>query len=709
MPDNHAHVAVPGRRAGLVLAMLLSATTWTASASAQILTKFFEYPIPTTVTSFPLNPVAGPDGNLWFAEEYANKIAKMTALGAITEYPVPTLESYPDGLALGADGNLWFTENSANKIGRITTAGVITEFPIAIVGSSPGAITAGPDGNIWFGQGDLNIGCISLNATNSACPQSGGQPAITEFPLPAGYSTPQFMTSGPDGNIWFTEPSSGAIAKMTTAGSFTAYSSGLPSGSKPYGITPCPVTVAPRGVSAQRDVPGSSPTGCLWFTVDNKSKIGQITTAGTISTISTPTSASGPCCITVGPDNNLWFTENSVNNIAVYNTTTTQITEYPITTANSDSGSITSFNGALYFVEEAANKIGTSTIAGSITETPISTMAGSFPWSIRSGEPGALWFAEDFGNKIARITSGTLSGGDELATKPAPRPGIIKEYPLTTAFSHPRGIAHAPDGNMWFVEFGNNAVARITPTGVITEYPVPTSGSKPRGLTIGPDGNMWFTEQGGNNIGCISIVATDAACPQSGGQPKITEFPIPTIGAQPHSITGAFDGNVWFVEYAGDKIGCLSIVATAACPQSSGQPIVTEFNVPTPASGPTGITIGPDGALWFTEKEVNQIGRITTAGSVTNEYPLPTPDSDPTGLTAGPDGALWFTEVQTNKIGRMTVNGVVTSEYPVPTANSGPGVIFTGPDGALWFTEHAGNNIGRLVPLKLVARPGGRE
>lgn len=32
---------------------------------------------------------------------------------------------------------------------------------------------------------------------------------------------------------------------------------------------------------------------------------------------------------------------------------------------------------------------------------------------------------------------------------------------------------------------------------------------------------------------------------------------------------------------------------------------------------------------------------------------MPTPNSEPSGITAGPDGALWFTEFDGNKIGRV--------------------------------------------------------
>src|SRR4029079_17485156 len=83
----------------------------------------------------------GPDGNLWFTENDANKVAKSTTTGVITEYTIPTPGSQPHGIALGSDGNLWFTERDGNKIGRITTAGVITEFTVPTAGAHPHGIT----------------------------------------------------------------------------------------------------------------------------------------------------------------------------------------------------------------------------------------------------------------------------------------------------------------------------------------------------------------------------------------------------------------------------------------------------------------------------------------------------------------------------------------------------------------------------------------
>ena len=72
--------------------------------------------------------------------------------------------------------------------------------------------------------------------------------------------------------------------------------------------------------------------------------------------------------------------------------------------------------------------------------------------------------------------------------------------------------------------------------------------------------------------------------------------------------------------------------------------------------------MGPDGALWFTELNANQIGRITTDGAFT-EHPLPTPEAGPSFIVAGPDGSLWFTENSGNGIRRITLSGEVL-EYP---------------------------------------------
>src|SRR5205085_1657910 len=147
----------------------------------------------------------------------------------------------------------------------------------------------------------------------------------------------------------------------------------------------------------------------------------------------------------------------------------------------------------------------------------------------------------------------------------------------------------------------------------------------------------------------------------------------------------------------------LLILCARAMAQSGTYSDMTEYPVPTPNSFPAMITAGPDGALWFTETQGNQIGRITSTGVVT-EYPVPTPSSHPWGITAGPDGALWFTEYQGNQIGRITTAGIITEYIVVPGSptQTYPQWITAGPDGALWFTLRIG--IGRITTAGIITR-----
>jgi sugar lactone lactonase YvrE len=84
--------------------------------------------------------------------------------------------------------------------------------------------------------------------------------------------------------------------------------------------------------------------------------------------------------------------------------------------------------------------------------------------------------------------------------------------------------------------------------------------------------------------------------------------------------------------------------------------------------GPSGIALGPDGALWFAETKANKIGRMTTTGRIT-EFALPFDPSgpnEPGEIVAGPDGAMWFTESGVNKIGRIDAGSSTSAFVPPP-------------------------------------------
>jgi len=211
----------------------------------------------------------------------------------------------------------------------------------------------------------------------------------------------------------------------------------------------------------------------------------------------------------------------------------------------------------------------------------------------------------------------------------------------------------------------------------ITEFALPDAGVMPTSIVGAPDGNLWFTELLGSKIGKIS--------PQG----QITEYPLTGTYPTPIAITVANDGTLWFLNY--DRIGRMT---------TAGQ--LTEYPLPFGSnSDALGIAPGPDGNIWFTESRCplcdpnastqlpndgGTIGKITPRGEIT-EYTLPDYHAGPYGITAGPDGNLWFTEYNSSKIGRISPTGAVT-EFALPEPYSFPMGITAGSDGNLWFVEN---------------------
>jgi virginiamycin B lyase len=290
--------------------------------------------------------------------------------------------------------------------------------------------------------------------------------------------------------------------------------------------------------------------------------------------------ANSPFGITAGADGAVWLSRgNSLDRITMGG----QLKEYSVPTPNSDPGWVhLGPDRAIWFAERFGNKIGRIAVDGRITEYPIPGTAtcavgapgnSSVPQGITAGPDGALWFTEECGNRIGRITLD----------------GQITEYPVPTVDSHPLGITAGPDGALWFVEKQAEKIGRITTTGQFTEFKL-SLGTGPQRITVGPDGALWFSELRANKIGRIT---TDGV---------YTEYPAPS---GPVGITTGPDGALWFVEFNGNQIGRMT---------TDGQ-VTDQYPIPTPKSGSLQITVGPDDALWFTESlGGNQVGRLQIPG-----------------------------------------------------------------------------------------------
>jgi virginiamycin B lyase len=178
---------------------------------------------------------------------------------------------------------------------------------------------------------------------------------------------------------------------------------------------------------------------------------------------------------------------------------------------------------------------------------------------------------------------------------------------------------------------------------------------------------------------------------------NVERFTTRTANSQPGAIVAGPDGALWFTE---PGINAIGRITTAG--------VISEFAIPTGGSLPSSITVGPDGNIWFTESNAGQIGTITTGGSI-SEFSI-ADGGQPVGIAAGPDGNIWFADAvgggiavgpdgniwfidtQSNTIRSITSFGKLRK---VKISANRPQAITAGPDGALWFTEKP-NRIGRI-------------
>jgi streptogramin lyase len=211
---------------------------------------------PLPVSELPTSMAFGGDGAVWVARPIG---IERDAPGTASKlYPV---DGYPYQIIAGPDNDLWFTQVLGNEIGRMNLAGeVIAEYPLAgsdsifEAGAGPYSLALGPESSIYFTEQRLGrIGRISA---------SGELREIAITPptgLPTGLSLrpqPRFITSGGEGNMWFTDPGTEAVGRVTPAGEVSEYpiqvaSSGdthVSSVPAPSYLTPTTITAVPGGL-----------------------------------------------------------------------------------------------------------------------------------------------------------------------------------------------------------------------------------------------------------------------------------------------------------------------------------------------------------------------------------------------------------------------------------------------------------------------------
>jgi virginiamycin B lyase len=326
------------RRRPLV-ALACGAVAWAllalypAVVAADVPVSVAGFTTPTTA-ALPDGITEGSDGAMWFTEQGADQIGRITIAGAITEYALPA-GSEPGAITAGPDDALWFVQPAISDVTEITTAGVVGT-PISTVadscteeGSGPVGIAEGSDGNLWVTDANTNPGAIVRIVAGRV---SGENCLTTDGTLSA-------ITSGPDGALWFTLTPDLIGRRATAAEATPTYPVTTASSSAPMpivsgpgsdlwiGIEGAPGTLdslstadvlasfgLPSGSTANLSVLGDGPDGLLWLA--SGGDLTSVTAAGVFNQFTGIYPAGDTIQgIAAGPGDTLWLTDATSSTI----------------------------------------------------------------------------------------------------------------------------------------------------------------------------------------------------------------------------------------------------------------------------------------------------------------------------------------------------------------------------------------------------------
>jgi virginiamycin B lyase len=236
--------------------------------------KFQQWNVPTP-GSRPHDPLATPDGALWWSGQFANRLGRLDPkTGEMKEYPIP-IKGGPHGLIDDKDGNIWYGGNWGAHIGKLDVkTGEYKFFPMPDPKArDPHTPLFDKNGILWFsvqnggfmGRLDPKTGEIKLVQPAGAPGQQpyalrflsdGVRPwfsywgsnkiatvdpdtmAVKEFVLPDSKTRIRRMGVTSDDMLWYGDWSNGKLARFDPkTGAVKEYQGPSGQQAQPYGMT----------------------------------------------------------------------------------------------------------------------------------------------------------------------------------------------------------------------------------------------------------------------------------------------------------------------------------------------------------------------------------------------------------------------------------------------------------------------------------------
>jgi sugar lactone lactonase YvrE len=318
------------------------------------------------------------------------------------------------------------------------------------------------------------------------------------------------------------------------------------------------------------------------------------------------------------------------------------------------------------------------------------------PTRVVADRTGNLYILDTENNRVRKAaTDGTITtiagnGAYGFGGDGGPATGASMEVRGNPTL-FPGGIAVDTAGNVYFSDFYNNRVRKISPSGIITTVAgngsagfagdggLATSASLqlPQGVAIDTAGNLYIADTYNHRVrkidasGIITTVAGNGGfLPLGDGGPATSAFlSVPT------DVAVDAGGNLYIVDHSDSrirKVDTAGVITTVA--GNGSQRNVGDGGSATQASfyGPQGVALDATGNIYIADVGNNRVRIVSIDGTINTEAgtgtggfagdegsPILAQLAAPTGVSVDPWGNILIADCLNNRIRMISSNAVV--------------------------------------------------
>lgn len=253
----------------------------------------------------------------------------------------------------------------------------------------------------------------------------------------------------------------------------------------------------------------------------------------------------------------------------------------------------------------------------------------------------------------------------------------VTYYPVPVGTA-PRDLAPATDGRVWFTAQRQGAVGLLDPLTGQTQLVPLGKGSSPRSLLVDQEGAAWITDPG-----LDALVRVDPV------DQSVSTFPLKgtAAGIELEDLAQDRNGDIWFTGKRGFY--------------GRFKPARRNLEVwPAPGGpGPGGITVTPNGEVWYANEPARHIGRIDPGTGQAKLVDLPEASASPRVIWSDSRGTLWVSEAAGGRLSRFDPLGEAWNSWKIPGSNADAHALYVDEQERVWLSDFSANAILRFNPF----------